>query len=430
MPQLQPLPQSITLKGNDSTGDEEIIYQSTISDIFQYGAPPYIIIGETTSGKSTMLYDLLYQKAEQATNIYYFSSTEPQLDDPLCSLLKIFKRTATLQNFINVWDEIVTKGDCYNNINNDSGTQIGLNILQKIMEPELFTNFYTKLNSYLDNVMKHYYANNSNTNSALSSKVILKNEIIYKNIFNIIKENPDLFNSLPHHQKLFIQSFCSERQKNIVLFDDVTSVIQNISSSNKIITSKQSEFNGKSESKVYLSLLIDILTRGRHYNSIICLFVHNLKIFGNAKGNLTNAILIGEGAVNEYIRQQSVIPSYKKYIQQLREQLKIYPYSFIYAYTSDSLSIKQKNISNIKISYARAKCYNNNDSNNIIRYNKKSIKFNHIFETYLATSSFDDENENKYENKEHLITTMTSVTTEDSNKLKDNTPRILLPRFN
>ena len=64
--------ESIFRKVEIPLGDKTITLEfKQITDIFKFNTPPYIVIGVTTAGKTTLCLDILSKFSKECTNIYY-----------------------------------------------------------------------------------------------------------------------------------------------------------------------------------------------------------------------------------------------------------------------------------------------------------------------------------------------------------------------
>ena len=99
---------SIFRKTELNVGDKLITLEfKKITDIFKFNNPPYIIVGVTTAGKTTLCLDILTKFSKECTNIYYVTSTEENLkDDSISMIPRAYRRKPKYQILYNIWKEI------------------------------------------------------------------------------------------------------------------------------------------------------------------------------------------------------------------------------------------------------------------------------------------------------------------------------------
>ena len=88
-------------------------------------------------------------------------------------------------------------------------------------------------------------------------------------------------------QTNIVNSFVSKNSKSLLILDDITSELNRIKSDkNKILL----DDNYVSKAQAFNSVLLDILTRARHFGCIVIFFVHSIDIF-NSRENIDNLIM-------------------------------------------------------------------------------------------------------------------------------------------
>jgi hypothetical protein len=89
----------------------------------------------------------------------------------------------------------------------------------------------------------------------------------------------------------------------------------------------------------YKSLLLDILTTGRHKNAIICLFLHDIDIVAGMKGQVENLIMLNAGAANKISMCRTFPPDVKRKIDIISPLLFTSEYMYHFLYLSLSKNI-------------------------------------------------------------------------------------------
>jgi hypothetical protein len=105
--------------------------------------------------------------------------------------------------------------------------------------------------------------------------------------------------------------------------------------------SKQVQFNGASMkiAAAYKSLLLDILTTGRHKNAIICLFLHDIDIIQGMKSQLENLIMLNAAAANKITMSRTFGQDIKRKIETIAPILFINEYMYHFLFMSISKNI-------------------------------------------------------------------------------------------
>ena len=114
-----------------------------------------------------------------------------------------------------------------------------------------------------------------------------------------------------------INSFVSKSNKTLLIMDDMTSELQSMSSAkNKV------NYNGNfvSVKDAFNNLFIDIFTRARHYNLMVCMFVHNID-FGIDKSFFTNVILLGDNVAQKVLNARLFTDELKAIIRATKDAI-------------------------------------------------------------------------------------------------------------
>lgn len=274
-----------------------------VKDLFNFGEPPYVAIGTTGGGKTTLCLDILYQKAAEATNIYYFTQTEEKLgaqDGGLSIIPKACVRRPTYENISAVYNEILQINESI-----DSNPAKLSQLLIAITNDKVLTARIMKtINDEAEIVGRErleYYKDVYKMDQKLASTYACsdKDGFVYETLSRIILDFASTSNNiqtLSQENMSRLQSLYSRRPKTILIMDDVTSALNNLSNDRTKV-----RFGSSSVTKhqATLSILKDLMTRGRHMNAIICIFLHSLNILGDAKENILNLIIIEPSALSQ-----------------------------------------------------------------------------------------------------------------------------------
>lgn len=301
-----------------------------IKEIFKFNDPPYIIVGVSTAGKTTLCLDILNKYSKECTNIYYVTSTEESMKDDTISMIpRAYRRAPKYECLYNIWREIRASYEATNvdptKLSNMLITLCGkdeaMSILRKLDEKR---NQIQKdqLNKYkssgLDEATSIQYAKND-------SKAFY-NDAITQLILDFAKTKGT--RNFSDSEMMILNSFVSKAPKIMLLLDDVSSELDSLKRNKKKVT-----YEGQtlSASDAYSSLIIDILTRGRHYGALICLFLHSIDIL-KEKSYINNLIILNDAAAQKVMNARTFPEEMRKTIGVVRNYVfnSDYKYHFLY----------------------------------------------------------------------------------------------------
>ena len=280
-------PETIKLDG----GDEVILEKRSIKNIFKFDSTPYICTAMSGKGKTTLAIDMIYTFAKYCSNIYYITATKESLIDDSISLIpKAFRREPTLENIIATWSEIKSQYNAFN------ATPEKLNEIIVKMYGEEVTK---KINELIEQQKQIIMERNTKLYKSKKYKkediaLLVKNDIMsfcYELRRRVIlygfKDIKGIDEKLTVEQTNIVNSFVSKNSKSLLILDDITSELNRIKSDkNKILL----DDNYVSKAQAFNSVLLDILTRARHFGCIVIFFVHSIDIF-NSRENIDNLIM-------------------------------------------------------------------------------------------------------------------------------------------
>ena len=277
-----------------------------ISEIFQDGDAPYLAVGATKGGKTTMCIDIIHKYAQKAAKIYYITSTQTMIGDgAIDTIPNVFKKKPTFDNLYAIWKEI-KEGAEHMNITADDMLAL-LSAIYPNSENKKLVNEYNNQMRKIDAELHSKYKNLApmTANKMVSDeKDLIAVEVLTRLILSGI--NIYGMSKLNKKQELIIKTLLSTEQKTILLIDDVTAELTNLASSpeQRMFATDGTEKPMKVGNAMKL-LLTDIFTKARRYNVILVLFVHTWGTI-NLKDQITNFIIIEPQAAEGLRRLQTV----------------------------------------------------------------------------------------------------------------------------
>lgn len=349
---------------NDETGQSRTVNFKKIKDIFKFNdEAPYLAVGVSGGGKTTIAIDLIYHFGKEASKIYYVSATEETIGDgSINKVPKCFKKPCKLETLMSIWDEIKFN-DKYSNASESTLLELMGRIYNKQEMSEIMKIYTEELNTFKE----------KNPNS--DEIDIYKTEVLTKTILLGLKLHPNLDISAEDRQALNV--LVSKQQKTILILDDVSSELNNL----KNIKNKKINFNGvpMSLDKAFVSLLIDIFTKGRHYNLMCVLFVHDWNVI-DLKQYLKNFIVLDINACDRLNSFRSISNKVRSEFSNIGKQLFIpqYKYSFIIS----------KNLGE-EIYISRADLHTNDD----LEFDEINNKYIEMYNKVLSNNSINNVND-------------------------------------
>ena len=307
----------------------------SITEIFKFEEPPYIIIGASTSGKTTLCIDILSKFSKECTNIYYVTSTEENIkDDSISMIPRAFRRKPKFKSLYNVWKEIKAQ----HNATNVDPIKLG-NLLSALVDKEKATNILNMLQAKKDSLQKEQLARYRSSNMDESKCIqYAKDDAKAFYIDTITKVILDLARTvgtrkLSADDMMILSGFISKAPRVLLLLDDVSSEMDSLKRDNHRV-----EYEGETiqTGKAYQALLVDILTRGRHYGALICMFLHSIEIL-DQKSYINNLILLNDGAAQKVANARTFPEDMRKIILTVRSYVfnSNFPYHFLYLNSLD-----------------------------------------------------------------------------------------------
>ena len=317
-------------------GERTITLQyKPITEIFKFNEAPYIIVGASTSGKTTLCLDILSKFSKDCTNIYYVTSTEENIQDDSISMIpRAFRRKPKFKILYNIWKEIEAQQEAVKldplRLNSIINTLIGnekasaiINSLQAKKSQLQKEQLARYRSSGLDETRCIQYANDDA--KAFYTDTIAR--IILDLARTVGTRN------LSADDMLILTGFISKKPQFLLLLDDVSSEMDSLKRDTHRV-----EYKGQTvqTGKAYQSLLIDILTRARHYGGIVCMFLHSIEIL-DQKSYINNLIVLNVGAAQKVANARTFPEEMRKVISTVSSYVfnANYPYHFLYLNSLD-----------------------------------------------------------------------------------------------
>ena len=309
----------ITIKIDNN--EEKTLEKKPLKEIFKFNSTPYICVAMSGRGKTTLAIDLIYTFAKQCANVYYITSTKESITDDSIGLIpKAFRREPTLENIMNVWDEIVAKNEAMNaaseKINEIIIKMYGESVakqLNKLIDAQKQKIITRNTKLYKSKGVKREDLQNYIKNDTLAFVYELKRRIV---LFGL-KDNPNIDEKLTIEQTNIINSFVSKPSKTLLILDDITSELNRIKTDTNKILYKD---NYLSKAKIFQAVMTDILTKARHYNAIVVFFVHTIDIF-EQRDNIDRLIMFDTSAAQKINNIRTFTPSMRKLINVASDKL-------------------------------------------------------------------------------------------------------------
>ena len=317
-------------------GEKVITLQyKPITEIFKFEEPPFIIVGASTSGKTTLCLDILSKFSKQCTSIYYVTSTEENLkDDSISMIPRAFRRKPKFKTLYGIWKEIRAQ----HTATNVDPLKLG-NMLISLIDKEKATVILNALQAKRDQIQKEQLARYRQMGHDENTVIqYAKEDAKAFYIDTIVKIILDLARTvgtrkLSADDMMILSGFISKAPRVLLLLDDVSSEMDSLKRDNHKV-----EYEGETiqTGKAYESLLVDILTRGRHYGALICMFLHSIEII-NQKSYINNLILLNDGAAQKVANARTFPEDMRRIILAVRSYVfnSSFPYHFLYLNSLD-----------------------------------------------------------------------------------------------
>lgn len=280
-------------------GESYTLRFKPINKIFKFNEPPYLCVGNTTAGKSTICIDIIHKFGKEASRIYYVSATKEMIaDNAITTIPRVYRRGPSFQELYSIWKEL---RECCEYMN--MGIPDLIELIAKIYPEnenkiiqQKFNTWVAKMTAELTNKYKNM--NTNDLNVKISSDLdILKTEILTRIILSGI--NIHGTDNLDNIYLIKIQTLLSSEQKTIVLLDDVSAELERLKNDpTKVLYGDPGKEIMMPVAKAYKALLTDIFTKARRYNCIVAMFVHTWGIIEN-KDLIKNFVILDPNSAKQ-----------------------------------------------------------------------------------------------------------------------------------
>lgn len=302
-----------------------------LDKIFRFNEPAYLIFGSSGAGKSTIAMDLLHTFAGQCSNIYYMTSTTESMQDSSISVIpKCFRREPSIENLINVWEEIKSFTSTIN-VNDAQLFQL-IKTAYKNDANNMIIEIQQRKASILKEQIEFYkqHCKDVMTASKLGQNdaTAFMYETVIAIINDYIKNNGD--DVFSNEEMTLVRSFHSKSTpRTLLILDDITGQLEAMSKSNSKVV-----YEGKvqREKDAISAIFTDMLTRCRHYNALVCIFLHTTVPCISDKSLLVNVVFMNEGAIDK-VSGARTMPETTKNIMKVAKEYVFnsgYKYYFLY----------------------------------------------------------------------------------------------------
>lgn len=319
--------QSIVLE----SGKEIVMEAKPLDKIFRFNEPAYLIFGSSGAGKSTIAMDLLHTFAGQCSNIYYMTSTTESMQDSSISVIpKCFRREPDINNLINVWEEIKSFTSTIN-VNDAQLFQL-IKTAYKNDANNMIIDIQQRKASILKEQIEFYKEHGKDVMTASKLGQNDATAFMYETVIAIINDyiknnGDDVFSN---EEMTLVRSFHSKTTpRTLLILDDITGQLEAMSKSNAKVL-----YEGKlqREKDAISAIFTDMLTRCRHYNALVCIFLHTTVPCISDKSLLVNVVFMNEGAIDK-VSGARTMPETTKNIMKVAKEYVFnsgYKYYFLY----------------------------------------------------------------------------------------------------
>lgn len=309
-------------------GEDRVLKQKKIEDIFKFNEPPFVCVGSSGAGKTTIAIDIIFKFSKEASRIYYVSATENIIGETgINSIPQLYRRTPSIEDLDGVWKEIKKTSE-QSRVPPEKLLMLIGKIYDKIetnMINEELQTYENSLKEELELKYKSMKINEITRKQTIIDDIIgWKMEVLTRLILNGIEQYGS--SNLSVDEMNIVSNLVSTEQKTILILDDVSSELMALKTNKK---KYQYENNLMNSADAYKSILTDILTKSRHYNCICVIFIHGWNVI-DLKSLATNFIILDQTAASNMRILRSVSETATKAAQVVSEIIfNKYKYYFI-----------------------------------------------------------------------------------------------------
>lgn len=294
-----------------------------VKDMFRIADQiPIVCIGDTGCGKTTLALDILYHYANQAPYVYFVTQTEKNIFDNDLSRIPSFfihdPRKDALGVLQRIWNDITSRVDAMTAMTDENKYLHILGILYPGVD---FSSMLRELEG-----------------DAKIETATLIVETVTRLIIDKVKMKPEVLDDMLESDRRAINALISTTTKSILILDDVSGLLEACAKA----TGKTAGLDGvlAPRKEVFKQLLSDIVTRGRHYNCLVCMFVHSFDAIPDETiKKMTKMILLGGPALTTFRRMTRFGDNVRYAADIIEKSLKIFDktlYSHYFVYIDRS----------------------------------------------------------------------------------------------
>ena len=274
-------------------GAEKTIKFTPVKNLFGDVEAPYLVVGQTTNGKTTFCADIINKYGPTATMIYYVTNTKQEIGyDVMQSIPKVCIKQPTYENLKAIWETIKMN----NQKMNITIEELRI-LMSKIYDEKTNKIINDEYSKFYKSEYDKIYSKVKSHPQAKDEMDVICLEILTKLILNGI--NQFGVSKLSDDDLVVIQSLVSTKQKTILLIDDVSAQLQELETTKGTVevVRETGTIDKVRKAEAYKQLLTDIFTTGRRFNAIIGLFVHDWNII-KQKSLIKNFIICDETSMD------------------------------------------------------------------------------------------------------------------------------------
>ena len=306
--------------------------QRPIEEIFKFNSQPYIIVGISGCGKTTLCLDIVYKFSEQCTSIYYVTSTKESIkDDTINQVPRAFRRKPSFENIYGIWQEIIETHEAAN-ANESKLSRILVLLCGQESAQQILRRLDEKRQQILQTQKSIYISRSMNENEAMECAKNDSKAFYIDTLSKLILDFASIkgTNKLSFEDMNILSSLVSPYPKVLLLMDDVSAELNDLKSkTSKVI------YNGQPTkiADAYKNVIMDILTRGRHYGVLVCLFLHTIELIPD-KSLVNNLIILNKEASKKVQNARSFPDEMKEVLNAVVPVLFTPNYKYCFLYIS------------------------------------------------------------------------------------------------
>lgn len=250
-------------------------------ELYNFDSPPYVIVGTSGRGKTTICLDILHSFAGECNNIYFITNTKASLGEDDLRQIPQFCIRDPKDDPIGVigsaWKDLCTKLEAMNPTAQETQAIIA----------RLFPNtgIVQKIENHISTIDDQ------------EKKNVARIELYRQLIVRRVKQTPDLMRTLTVQQRNIVRAFNSVDQKAIFILDDVSeSILEASTATNK----RGSGANVLSAKNAFKKMLLEIFTRVRHFKCLCCIFIHDLSLLDQIKTQIGTICILDNSVLTTY----------------------------------------------------------------------------------------------------------------------------------